>query len=183
MPNYIRARFPGGYYFFTVVTYKRKRIFHHEASIELIKSAIEQAQYSYPFETVASCLLPDHIHCIWKLPDDDVDFSRRWSFIKSHFSRNYHANHKRSNISVSRINKGEVAVWQRRFWEHQIRDERDLQKHVDYIHYNPVKHGYVEEPEDWSESSYLKFVEKGFYKGHNIKVRVKNIENNTGFGE
>ena len=183
MPNYIRAKFPGGYYFFTVVTYKRKRIFSHEASRTLLRNAIKEAQRSYPFEVIAFCLLPDHLHCIWKLPKNDADFSKRWSFIKGYFSRNYHANQKTAVLSASRKNKEEAAIWQRRFWEHQIRDEKDLQKHVDYIHYNPVKHGLVTSPEEWLWSTYLNFVDKGFYKGHSIIERVDDMQERSGFGE
>ena len=164
MPNYIRAKFQGGYYFFTVVTYERTKLFRTELARRCLKGAIERAQSRRPFETVAFCLLFDHLHCIWKLSEDDADYSKRWASIKGHFSKAYlNLMGRRKQVSPSRVRKGEVCVWQRRFWEHQIRDERDLQRHVDYIHYNPVKHGLVQNLEDWPWSTYHKFVKEGFY--------------------
>jgi putative transposase len=166
MPNYIRARFEGGYYFFTVVTYRRRKLFKTAAARTCLKQAINKTRARQPFETVALCLLPDHLHCLWKLAAGDADFSTRWASIKGLFSQQYLREH--SNIiatTTSRRRKGEVCLWQRRFWEHQIRDENDLNKHVDYIHYNPVKHGLVERVEDWPWSTYHRYVKEGFYKG------------------
>ena len=112
----------------------------------------------------AICLLPDHLHCIWKLPDGDCDFSYRWSAIKSDFARTYlSAAGKEILQSPSRLKKRERGIWQRRFWEHQIRDETDLQRHIDYIHYNPMKHELVNRVEDWPWSTYHKYVHDGFY--------------------
>ncbi len=164
MPNYIRAKFEGGYYFFTVVTYNRKRIFNTEFTRSCLRQAIRRTQIKHPFETIAICLLPDHLHCLWKLPENDADFSIRWSSIKGRFSREYlRCSDRQGPVPFSRKRKEEVCIWQRRFWEHQIRDEKDLQGHVDYIHYNPVKHGLVRQIEDWPWSTYHRYVQDGFY--------------------
>ena len=183
MPNNIRARFEGCYYFFTVVTYRRAELFRTELARRLFREAIEKTRSQQPFETIAFCLLFEHLHCVWKLPENDADFSKRWSSIKGQFSIAYlNFSGRRGRVSSSRARKGEVAIWQRRFWEHQIRDENDLRRHVDYIHYNPVKHGLVQDIEDWPWSTYHKYVKRGFYG------RVNDFENVTnsgaeGFGE
>ena len=159
MTDYRRANFPGGYYFFTVVTYDRRAIFTDPVARACLHTAWTQTKRQMPFEDVALCLLPNHLHCVWKLPADDADFSLRWARIKAGFTRRYLiAGGTESNQSRSRRRKRERGIWQRRFWEHQIRDERDLQRHIDYIHYNPVKHGLVENVEDWPWSSYHHWV-------------------------
>lgn len=161
MPNYIRARFEGGYYFFTVVTYQRAELFRNELARRLLKEAIKNTWSRRPFETIAFCLLFEHLHCIWKLPKNDADYSKRWSSIKGHFSREYlNLIGQSKRVTASRLCKGEVTIWQRRFWEHQIRDADDLQRHVDYIHYNPVKHRLVRNVEDWPWSTYHKYAKK-----------------------
>ena len=144
MPNYIRAKCEGGHYFFTIVTYERIKLFNNQIARQILKESIEKIRLTRPFETIAFCLLPDHIHCIWKLPENDADFSKRWSSIKGCFSRQYsklYSKHK--PVPSSQARKGEVCIWQRRFWEHLIRDNSDLHRHINYIHYNPVKHGLV----------------------------------------
>jgi len=164
MPNYIRAKFAGGCYFFTVVTYNRTELFRAELARRCLRNAIERTQWQRPFETVAFCLLFEHLHCIWRLPRYDADYSKRWSSIKGQFSREYlNLTEQRKQVSSSRARKGEVSIWQRRFWEHQIRDENDLQKHVDYIHCNPVKHGLVRHVDEWPWSTYHRYVRKGIY--------------------
>ena len=183
MPNYIRAKFEGGYYFFTVVTYQRTRLFHTELARGCLREAIEKTQSRRPFETVAFCLLFDHLHCIWKLPKADADFSRRWSSIKGQFSEEYLSlGGQRKQVSSSRARKGEVCIWQRRFWEHQIRTENDLQRHVDYTHYNPVKHGLVQQVEDWPWSTYHRYAREGFYGRDADFEEVINIATDC-FGE
>ena len=116
----------------------------------------------YPFKIDAFVLLPEHLHCIWTLPEDDADFSNRWRLVKNYFSRRcqdkFHG-----NVSVSRQRKGEKAIWQRRFWQHQIRNDRDFAQHVDYIHYNPVRHGLVKAPKDWQFSSFHRYVRDSVY--------------------
>ena len=110
-----------------------------------------------PFETIAICILPDHIHAIWELPDGDADFSARWSLIKSGFSRGLEERPR----SPSKIVRREKGIWQRRYWEHVIRDEADLARHIDYVHFNPVKHGHVTRVADWRPSSFHRYVEQG----------------------
>jgi putative transposase len=116
----------------------------------------------HPFKIDAFVLLPDHLHCIWTLPHEDRDFSKRWRLIKSDFSRQCVAKHK-TTPSASRLRKKEQAIWQRRFWEHQIRKETDFINHVEYIHYNPVKHRLVQAPKDWEYSSFHRYVREGIY--------------------
>ena len=111
---------------------------------------------AYPFDLDAIVVLPDHLHCIWILPEGDSDFSTRWRLIKSDFTRNY-LSVSAGEISNSRRMKKERGIWQRRFWEHMIHDEADLNVHRDYIHYNPVKHGLVDSPAMWEYSSYNSF--------------------------
>src|SRR6202012_2556477 len=106
---------------------------------------------------IAICILPDHIHALWSLPEDDRDFSTRWNLIKGGFSRGLDAQPRWSSKFVRR----EKGIWLRRYWEHAIRDEADLERHVDYIHLNPVKHGYVSRVADWQHSSFHRFVERG----------------------
>lgn len=181
MPNYIRAKFERGYYFFTVVTYRRIKLFRNELARRCLREAIEKTQSRRPFEIVAFCLLFDHLHCVWKLPQGDSDFSIRWSSIKGIFSREY-MRAKQNHVPLSRADKGELCIWQKRFWEHQIRNERDLQKHVDYIHYNPVKHGLSESVEDWPWSTYQKFLKDGLYVKNNNFEDVAG-EDKSNFGE
>ena len=155
MSRYRRCYQPGGNYFFTLVTHQRRPIFANPEKIERLKTAINKVKKKYPFSLNAIVVLPDHLHCLWRLPENDKDFSTRWRLIKRYFSMqmNTLVNHRK-----------EKEVWQRRFWEHTIRDEDDWQKHMDYIHYNPVKHRLVQTPGDWQHSSFNYWVEKGFYE-------------------
>ena len=116
----------------------------------------------HPFVIDAMVVLPDHLHCIWTLPREDADFPIRWRLIKSFFTRNCGAEY-RQKISDARQRKKEQAVWQRRYWEHTIKDEHDFMRHVEYIHYNPVKHGLVNAPGDWAYSSFYQYVKQGRY--------------------
>ena len=125
---------------------------------DILQAVIHEVQSRHPFHIDASVVLPDHLHAIWTLPDNDKDFSTRWMLIKSGFSRRLPVGERRNR---SRVSKGERDIWQRRFWEHLIRDENDYEKHVNYIHYNPVKHGYVAKPADWPHSSIDRFVARG----------------------
>ena len=168
--RYRRATVKGGTYFFTLVTFDRVKVFNRPENATLLRQAIEKVRQSYPFQIDAFVLLPEHLHCIWTLPQDDADFSTRWRMIKSNFSRKLShvgwvegRNPTDLATSASRLKKKEKAIWQRRFWEHLIRDEQDLKHHVDYIHYNPVKHGYVNAPKDWAMSSFHRYVENGLY--------------------
>jgi len=170
MTGYRRARFCGWYYFFTLVTYKRREFLVTPLARKCLRKAWQSVRSGYPFEITAVCLLPDHLHCIWKLPPEDNDFPRRWQQIKKAFTRDYiRKGGAESSQTASRHKKRERGIWQRRFWEHQIRDENDLQKHIDYIHYNPVKHGLVEDAADWPWSTYHRFVRSGIYGNKRIR--------------
>lgn len=159
---YRRAKTPGATYFFTVVTHQRQPLFSDAETIALLRTAFRIVKANHPFTIDAIVLLPDHLHCLWTLPEEDANFSTRWRLIKSEFSRHCPDQYKRPRSS-SRQSKGEQAIWQRRFWEHRIQDEADLIRHVDYIHYNPVKHGLAEAPKDWAYSSFHRFVRDGVY--------------------
>jgi len=157
MSDYRRIKIAGGMFFFTVnLANRNSNLLIDE--ITCLREAYRRTTDLYPFETIAICVLPEHIHTIWKLPKNDVDYSKRWRVIKSNFSRNFSVDNKRSN---SKFKKREKGIWQRRFWEHLIRDQTDLNRHIDYIHYNPVKHGLVKRVQDWEYSSFHKYVENG----------------------
>lgn len=158
--QYRRAKTPGGTYFFTVVTYQRRKILCEPDNIALLREVFRSVMTNHPFTIDAIVILPEHLHCIWTLPENDSDFSTRWRLIKSEFSRCCHPKYKQQ-LSASRQRKQEQAIWQRRFWEHVIRDERDFTQHVEYIHYNPVKHGLVRSPKDWEFSSFHRDVRQG----------------------
>jgi len=151
-----------GTYFFTAVTYNRRKIFTTEAEIRLLHGAIEYVQQRHPFELIAYCICPDHIHMIWTLPENDSDYPTRWRLIKSYFSRNWPGPDSHT-ISQSRIGKGEKGIWQRRYWEHYIKDDTDLKNHIEYIHFNPVKHRLVQTPIEWQRSSFKDYVHNGLY--------------------
>ena len=176
MSNYRRSKFNGGFYFFTVVTHKRNKILVSNLARKMLKESFERARTKNYFETIAFCLLPEHLHCIWKLPDGDSDYSTRWALIKKGFTINYlKFGGTECSQSDSRLKHRHRGIWQKRFWEHQIRDEKDLQKHIDYIHYNPVKHGLARDVADWKWSTYHKYVESGHYGKSDLKQMQKNI--------
>ncbi len=160
--RYRRVKVNGGTYFFTVVTYQRSGILCEMENVQLLRNSFKTVMEKHPFTIDAMVVLPDHLHCIWTLPPDDSDYSKRWRLIKASFSRQCNEKYKQRIISESRKNKKELAVWQRRFWEHLIRDDKDLKQHVEYIHYNPVKHGYVKTPKEWRFSSFHSYVRNGF---------------------
>jgi putative transposase len=145
---------PGGTYFFTLVTHERQPILCTSQAISRLRLAFKHVKNKHPFHIKGLVILPDHLHCIWQLPENDSSFSTRWNMIKRYFSLNI-----RTEINARR----EKNIWQKRFWEHFIRDEYDLEKHMDYIYYNPVKHGYVDSPSDWMYSTFRRDVKKGLY--------------------
>jgi len=164
MPQYRRLRIPGGTYFFTVVTYQRQPFLTDSRCQNILADVIREVQVTHPFTMDAWVYLPDHLHCIWTLPEGDADYSKRWGLIKAGFSKQAKPFlQKEGFCPETRSRKREVAVWQKRFWEHVIRDESDLRNHLDYIHYNPVKHGLVERVKDWPYSSFHQFVGQGMY--------------------
>lgn len=162
MPDYRRAFLKGGTFFFTVVTYNRRPIFTEESSVRLLMWCLDTTMDTHPFRIDAMVILPDHMHTIWTLPDGEADFSTRWKLVKGTFSRHY-SGFKINDISESMLRKNEKGIWQRRFWEHSIRNEDDFNRHCDYIHYNPVKHGLVNSPVEWEHSSLRNFIERGIY--------------------
>jgi len=155
--RYRRARIAGGTYFFTVNLQDRSLdlLVRH---VDALRDATREVQQRHPFEIVAAVVMPEHLHAIWTLPEGDDDFPMRWAQIKGRFSRALAAHEP---LSGSRASQGERGIWQRRYWEHLIRDANDLERHVDYIHYNPVKHGHVARPIDWPHSSLHRFVRLG----------------------
>jgi putative transposase len=157
MTEYRRHRIKGGCYFFTVNLAERNQTLLTD-KIELLRESFRNVKDQHPFTIDAIVVLPEHLHTIWTLPEGDDDFSCRWRLIKTRFTGQIE---KGERISKSRQRKQERGIWQRRFWEHRIRNEDDFVKHVDYIHYNPVKHGYVRCVADWQYSSFHNFVKRG----------------------
>lgn len=177
MTEYRRHFVLGGTYFFTVNLAERSRRLLVE-HIVLLRRAFVETQREHPFELDAAVILPDHLHAIWTLPPGDADYSMRWRKIKACFSRNLPRTERRSD---SRIDKGERGIWQRRFWEHAIRDEDDLRRHMDYIHYNPVKHGHCRRVVDWPYSTFQRYAASGVY-AHDW-AGVVGEDTTGGFGE
>ena len=157
MPNYRRAFISGGCWFFTVNLLDRRRtlLIDHIADLRDAVAAIRQ---TLPFEIGAFVVLPDHLHAIWQLPPDDHDFSTRWRLIKSRFAKALPEEEPRSAVRVARNERG---IWQRRFWEHLIRDEVDYARHVEYCWINPLKHGLVARVSDWPHSSFHRDMRAG----------------------
>jgi putative transposase len=158
MRRYIRARIEGGTYFFTANLAQRGDNSLLVDRIDALRDAFRSTRRVHPFIIDAIVVLPEHLHAIWTLPPGDSDFSTRWSLIKARFSR---AIESAEHVSKSRLRRRERGVWQRRFHEHVIRDETDLAQHIDYIHWNPVKHDRVERVADWPHSSFHQFVRRG----------------------
>lgn len=153
--RYRRVRIPGAAYFFTQVTANRRPIFADRDNARLLMECIGHVQSSRPFDVEAHVVLPDHLHMIWRLPDDDADYSYRWMSIKSRFTSAMRQGHG--------ANERRVAIWQPRFWEHCIRDDADYFAHATYIHFNPVKHGLAAAPSMWPHSSFAAWVAEGSY--------------------
>jgi len=151
MADFRRAFVPGGTYFFTVVTAARRPLFAHAQARQYLGYAMRRVRDEQPFDTLALVVLPDHLHAIWRLPGGDTAFPLRWRRIK--------------HITTLRLRAHGVsgAIRQPRYWEHLIRDDADLQRHLDYIHYNPVKHGHVQAPGDWPATTFHRFVRRGVY--------------------
>jgi len=163
MSRYRRSHF-GQMFFFTVVTDRRRPILTTDLGRQLLHEAIAQVRQEMAFETLAIVLLPDHPHTVWELPRGDVDYSTRWRLIKTAFTKTWRQQGGVTTPrSASRRKRGEQGVWQRRFFEHTCRDQRDLKRCVDYIHVNPLKHGLVERVRDWPWSSFHRYVAAGEY--------------------
>ena len=159
MSHYTRLVVPGGTYFFTVRLQDRgSRLLTDQ--VDLLRSSVRLAQKRWPFVIAAAVVLPDHLHMIWTLPQNDPDFSKRWRMIKSTFSRHVEGP---SDVSPSLARRGEKGIWQRRFWEHTVRVEDDLKRCVDYVHWNPRKHNVAARVQDWPWSTFHRFVKEGEY--------------------
>jgi putative transposase len=171
-------RVPGGSYFFTVNLLERKSrlLVDH---IELLREAVRAVRARRPFHIDAWVVLPDHMHTVWTLPEGDANYSGRWKAIKIAFAKGLP---KTERLSTVRAAKGERAIWQRRFWEHTIRDEADYAAHVDYVHINPLKHGLVQHVADWPYSSFHRAVASGWHEqdwGTNVSVDIEAGERYT----
>ena len=164
MPNY-RRNYVGSYYFLTVVTYDRRKLFYREDARRFLREAIEVTHRERPWKTEAIVLMPDHIHTLWQMPEGDTEYSKRIGIIKKRFTRAILA----AGLVEPAVKAGQArhryrAVWQPRFWEHTIRDAKDFWFHLDYIHMNPVRHGHSQKPWDWPYSSFRDWVAKGYYE-------------------
>ncbi len=159
MPTYRRNFLAGGSYFFTVNLANRRLRLLTE-NVDLLRAAFRYTRQRHPFAIEAIVVLPDHLHTIWTMPEGDADFAVRWALIKASFSRTLR---KGEPVSASRRRRRERGIWQRRYWEHTIRDEDDFGRHLDYIHFNPVKHGHVACVATWPYSSFHRMVRLGFY--------------------
>ena len=146
-------------FFFTVNLLNRRSdlLVRH---IDLLRETVRATRSRHPFHIDAWVVLPDHMHCVWTLPDGDADFALRWKVIKFAFARRLP---KTEVLTATQRPRGERGIWQRRYWEHMIRDERDYRHHVDYVHRNPLKHGLVERLVDWPYSSFHRAIGAGVY--------------------
>jgi putative transposase len=176
--SYRRNFVPGGSFFFTV-NLENRRLTLLTDHIGALRRALREAQARHPFTIEAIVVLPEHLHAVWTLPDGDADYGMRWRLIKSTFSR---AVPRGEPVSMSRAERNERGIWQRRYWEHTLRDEGDFARHVDYIHYNPVKHGHVPRVRDWPHSSFHRMVRLGVYP-EDWGGDVREVSDGAKFGE
>ena len=158
--DYRRAWHKGGTYFFTVNLLQRTHNDLLIQHIDILRSVVKKVKSTHPFIIHAWVVLPEHMHCVIELPSDDADFATRWRLIKSGFSKAMPKNERRSNV---RIKRGERGIWQRRYWEHLIKNDADYQAHMDYVHINPLKHGLVSQVKDWPYSTFHRWVTHGLY--------------------
>jgi len=165
MPQYRRAKAEGATYFFTVVTHRRRPVLCLPESLDAMKDVVRKVAQTRPFQIDAWVVLPDHLHCVWAMPEGDSDYSVRWALVKKELTKRLGpCIGPDTTPSLSRQRHREGVLWQRRFWEHQIRDEHDYRAHVEYIHFNPVKHGLATRPRDWRCSSFKDWVSRGVYE-------------------
>jgi putative transposase len=162
MATFRRSTTPGATYFFTVNTDGRLAVLTAEPFYRALQGAMREVKATHPFVINAFVVLPDHLHCIWTLPPGDADYPGRWSIIKRLVSQGTRAL-LQPPAGASRRARGELGLWQRRYWEHQIRDDQDFERHANYIHWNPVKHGYAASVAQWPYSSFARYVARGIY--------------------
>ena len=160
MTQYRRIYTSGASWFFTVNLAHRQNNHLLVEQVDLLRQAFLYVKKRKPYDINAVVIMPDHLHCIWTLPDGDADYSGRWRLLKGYFSRGIP---KGENVSRSRTKRRERGLWQRRFWAHLLNDQDDFNTHFDYIHWNPVKHGWVESVKDWPHSSFHRNVDSGVY--------------------
>lgn len=160
MSNYRRAYAPRGTWFYTVNLLERHGNDLLVREIDRLRTVVSRVKQLHPFHINAWAVLPEHMHCIWTLPTGDTDFSMRWRLIKTLFSRSIPKTERRSAVRVA---AGERGIWQRHYWEHLIRDEKDYAHHMDYVHVNPLKHGLVKRVKDWPYSTFHRLVKEGIY--------------------
>jgi putative transposase len=160
MPDYRRAWHPGGSYFFTVNLLQRHDNDLLVRHIEALRESVRYVKRRHPFVIHAWVVLPEHLHCVMELPANDADFATRWRLIKIGFSKSIPPKERRSKV---RQKRGGRRIWQRRYWEHLIHDEANYRAHIDYVHFNPVKHGWASRVSDWPYSTFLWLVEQGVY--------------------
>jgi putative transposase len=164
MPDYRRAYIPGSTVFLTLVTYQRQPIFSQPENVDRLRQALANTLAEYPFTIAAAVVLPDHLHFLWTLPEQSSQYSQQVGRLKALFTQSLRGKgNLPKTVSFSRQKHRESDVWQRRFWEHTIRDESDFYSHVHYIHFNPVKHGLVNCPHQWLYSSFHRWVDQEFY--------------------
>ena len=173
MPDFRRLRVPGGCFFFTVNLLERRGNALLTDRIDLLRDAVRRVRRTRPFAIDAFVVLPDHMHAVWTLPPDDDDFSTRWRLIKTFFARGVAATERRSRVRRADRERG---IWQRRFWEHAIHDDADYAAHMDYVHFNPVKHGLVASPVDWPYSTFQYCAARGRYPHDWVGDATKNVE-------
>lgn len=189
MSNYRRLYIPGGTFFFTLVTYHRQPYFANPENITKLRQAVATVKGEMPFNFMAAVILPDHLHFLWTLPSNDCDYSKRIGLIKVLFTKSVQNKNLLEQLSLSRQKHRESNIWQRRFWEHSIQDESELEIYLNYIHYNPVKHNLVSCPHLWLYSSFQKWVDQGIYSADwgcicqnkkQVVLHFKNIEDKVG---
>lgn len=163
MREYIRMRAPGARVFLTLVTHKRAPILTRYDHVRRLRETLAVVARTRPFRCWAAVILPDHLHLLIELPPGDAAFSTRVMLIKSRFQPDHRL--ALAHPSASRQRRRERTIWQRRFWEHTIRDDRDFEAHMDYIHFNPVKHGLASCPHAWPHSSFHRWARAGRYPG------------------
>ena len=163
--RYRRAWIAGGSFFFTVVTAERRPLFASEKAVDVLRMAFHAVRSRRHFDVEAMVVLPDHLHCIWSLPKGDADFATRWRLIKTWFTKHYDPVLRTAPNRNPSMNSGKARppLWQHRYWEHVLRDEADRARHIDYIHFNPVKHGLVTSAREWPYSSIHRYIEAGLY--------------------
>jgi putative transposase len=174
MSDYRRWFVAGGSFFFTVVVNGRRRLFDDARAVAILGKVLRDCHARWPVTVNAIVLLPDHLHTIWTMPPGDAEYPKRWGWIKKEFTKAWLTDtvdqavpdNRERAISSSRRRERRRGVWQPRYWEHTLKDENDFERHLDYIHWNPVKHSHSHCPHEWPHSSFHRYVEHGVYDHH-----------------